>query len=175
MHQSVFFLIICLLALLSLPAFANDTEAFPSLIDQLNGQRCDYEFVGVCQKREVGFLESIGIRSIRNKNEQCVLWSIQCLGSMKPPEAIPALIGALESQPNVQTCDGVIPLRYMIIKELAEIGDKRAVPALEKYIKTNTYERLSDGAVGCAAEPESKQPAKEALVRILGNSYNRNE
>lgn len=159
-------LIICLLISFSFSAFANDAKTTELLVEQLNGQRCDYKFVGKCEKRDIGFLEGIGMSSIRNMKEQCISWSAQCLGSMRLPEAVPVLIGALKTQPNVQTCDGVIPLRYIIIEALVNIGDKRAIPPLEEYIKSDNYEKLSAGANGCAAQLESKQFAKEALDRI---------
>jgi hypothetical protein len=162
-----FFLFLCGIVLsANVAAFANDPETIASLIEQLNGQRCDYEFLVTCQKRDIGLLENLGINTIRNKNEHCIMWSAQCLSFMKPPEAVPALITALKTQSNVQTCDGVIPLRDVIIQALVEIGDKRAVPPLEEYIKSDSYEKLSAGASGCTAKPESKQIAKEA-IRVI--------
>lgn len=172
-----FFLTIGLLTFLSTQAFADNAEMTRSLINQFNGHSCDYEFFGTCQKRAIGFLERVGINSHRNQDKLCVLWAAECLGFVKSPEVVPVLTQALKTEANIQTCDGVIPIRSKIIIALGRIGDKRAIAPLEEYIKSNAHEKLSAGAMragvsNCPLKPELKEPAIKALAAISSRSHN---
>jgi hypothetical protein len=150
---------------------ANDSEETKALITQLDGGACLYKSASPdgrspCEKRDIGILERVGLWSVRNLHEHCVMWAAACLGNARNVDAVPALIHALRVRSNVQTCDGVIPVRSTIATAIGLIGDKKAISALQMYIRTPIFETLSSGASGCAPKPESKVPASDALDRL---------
>ena len=95
------------------------------------------------------------------------------LGALRATEAVPTLLRVLKSSRLLQTTEHVISkdksslsfwvstdVRAAIINSLGLIGDKRAVPALEKYLKRPLKNR--DVFTGTVAG---------ALYQITGKSY----
>jgi len=79
------------------------------------------------------------IERLDDENAKIRLQAVESLGKIGNKEAVPALVGLLETEPD----------KYPIIWALGEIGDKSAVPALnklltseDKYLKYNAKNAL---------------------------------
>jgi len=79
------------------------------------------------------------IERLDDENAKIRLQAVESLGKIGNKEAVPALVGLLETEPD----------KYPIIWALGEIGDKSAVPALnklltseDKYLKYNAKKAL---------------------------------
>lgn len=103
------------------------------------------------------------------------------LGTLRDPEAVPALLAALQDESD-RTALGGYPLRRNAAKALGAIGDPRAVPGLIQALGCSDYYVREEAAYALAqigdpgavpgllalfADPGGEQPW-EALIRALG-------
>lgn len=80
------------------------------------------------------------VKRLRDENPRIRLQAVESLGKIRNPEAVPALIELLDIETN----------KYPIIWALGEIGDRTAVPALnrllvseDKYVRYNAGRALA--------------------------------
>lgn len=114
------------------------------LIDQLNGKSCKYELQGyTCVNRKLfaSFLR-------RNDKERCVIDAANLLGMMgeQAQGAVPALIEALNKYRNIDSGDGIIPVRSKIALALGMIGDLSAIKPLIAVLVSDDPVKLSASA-----------------------------
>ncbi|MGK7877687.1 MAG: HEAT repeat domain-containing protein [Xenococcaceae cyanobacterium] len=74
------------------------------------------------------------------------------------------LLDDLHEKRNVQTCDGVKPIRSRIAKRLGSLGDPRAIDPLINILSSPDEAVLSRGASGCQAG--SKHTYRDALIAL---------
>lgn len=98
--------------------------------------------------------------------DTCDLWAVRCLGTIGSPEATAALIRVLDAKADVETCDGVIPVRSTAVSLLGEIGDRSAVEPLRRLAAIRPMMPMSAGASGCPEREEDDRAARAALERL---------
>jgi HEAT repeat protein len=85
---------------------------------------------------------------------------------MRTQEAYDALIEVLGSKADVQTCDGVHPVRGLAVEALGRSGYSKAIGPLRTYMASSPRQVLSSGATGCAAQLEDTRQAEKAVRAI---------
>jgi len=158
-------LIIIFLFLLSFKlSFANnDNQYMRDLIIQIKGGKCKYR--SDCSQRNFG---EGWLR--RHDKEQCIIDAAGCLGTMGPEakEAVPELIKSLKDYANVETGDGIIPVRSSIAKALGQIGDLRAIkPLIEILASTDPVTISESASLGPSYQPVERT-SHEAVAEALG-------
>ena len=123
-------------------SFASDeSQRLNNLIEQLSGKTCIYEIQGsACVNRNpFSFL----IR--RSDKELCVIDAAKALGMMgaRARPAVPSLIEALNKYHNVDSGDGIIPVRSEIALALGRIGDPAAIKPLIEILVSEDPVTLS--------------------------------
>ena len=133
------------------------TEA--ALAAQLEGDHCRFAYeIDHCEQR--GFEP---LRSALTETHDCDMWAIQCLMEFSSPQARQVMITVLSTKTDVQTCDGVRPIRSYAVKYLGESGDPTAIPPLKTLLTSKPSEKLSAGASGCLPGPESLDVIRGAI------------
>lgn len=146
--------------------FMTSSPRFDKLITQLNGGKCTYEInmEGKIVKRGLfsGFIR-------RNDFEICIIDAAKILATRKGDgDVVNPLITALKKYHNVDSGDGIIPVRSEIAKVLGELGDRRALTPLNDILNTEDITILSTSATGRSVkEKQTSFPAvKEAIQAI---------
>ncbi len=86
---------------------------------------------------------------------------------MKNRAAYEALISVLTTKSDIETCDGIYPIRTRAVELLGESGYASAVEPLKRHLASNPVGTLSGGASGCTAEPEPVDVIVEALNKLM--------
>ena len=132
------------------------------LVKQLEGQHCRFTYqMDTCEQR--GFEP---FRSLLLEDHDCDIWAIQCLSKFKSPLAVKAMIDVLSSKNDVETCDGVRPVRTLAVEYLGNSDDRSAIEPLRKLLASNPMEVLSAGASGCQPRPENLDNIRAALKKL---------
>ena len=76
------------------------------------------------------------------------------------------MISVLATKTDVQTCDGVRPIRTLAVNYLADSGDRAAIEPLKRLLASNPTQTLSAGASGCAANAEDKEVIRAAIQKL---------
>ena len=84
------------------------------------------------------------------------------------PEARQAMIRVISEKTDVQTCDGVRPIRTYAVRYLGNSGDPSALPPLQKHLESKPKQRLSSGAAGCKPGPEDITEIHDAIRKLGG-------
>jgi len=142
-----------------------DQPSVASLQRQLAGEHCHYrqelyEAEG-CRRHQLNLAQRLFL-----SDEECELWAVRCLGELRSPDAVSTLIGVLDTKADIETCDGVIPVRSTAVSLLGEIGDKSAIDPLKRLMMQNPKTKLSIGASGCNAQFEGIETVKKALSKL---------
>ena len=133
-----------------------------SLAAQLNGSHCRFAFDGdICKQHRFGPFRSLFIEA-----HDCEIWAVQCLMEFVSPNARQVMINILRSKTDVETCDGVIPVRTYAVKYLGDSGDPSAIVPLEELLQSDPVETLSSGATGCQPGPESLESIRSAISKL---------
>ena len=136
------------------------TEA--SLAGQLAGTHCRFAWdIDHCRQRGIEPL-----RSLLTEDHDCDLWAVQCLMAFKSPQATQAMIGVLSTKSDIETCDGVRPIRSYAVRHLGDSGDRAAIAPLKQLLASNPMPRLSAGASGCRPRPESLEAIRAAIDKL---------
>lgn len=142
--RALFLVVVALLAVTaSTPARAGETEdRVQKLISQVRGEAFYWDGYG----REFGWFASWTTRNFETGGRIAAAHLLGQMGSVASA-AVPALIDVLLTGPNdVETGDGVLPLRSMVVKALGEIGDPAAIGPLIDKLKVREPCSLSPGA-----------------------------
>ncbi len=104
------------------------------LIDQLNGK---------------WFPEPWASATTRNYHDRKILSAVQGLRRLPAPspKVVPALIAALHKYHNVDSGDGIIPIRSEIAAVLGDLGDDSAIDPLISVLASDDVAPLSSAAV----------------------------
>ena len=133
-----------------------------ALRQQLAGAHCRFiHDIDHCAQR--GFEP---LRSLLLEQHDCDLWAVQCLSQFKSPEAVAGMISVLATKADVQTCDGVRPIRTLAVSYLGDSGNRAAIEPLKRLLASNPTETLSAGASGCAARLEDKGAIRAAIGKL---------
>lgn len=133
-----------------------------SLAEQLDGAHCRIAYeIDHCKQR--GFEP---LRSMLIEDHDCDLWAVQCLMEFKSPQARQVMIKVLSMKSDVETCDGVRPVRSYAVKYLGDSGDRIAISPLRKLLANEPMQRLSSGASGCQPKPESLDAIRAAINKL---------
>lgn len=139
------------------------TEA--ALAEQLDGAHCRFSYeIDRCTQR--GFEP---LRSLLIEEHDCDLWAVQCLMAFKSPEATRELKKVLSTKTDVETCDGVSPIRSYAVEYLGGSGDRSAIEPLKALLASNPTATLSSGAAGCSARPENLTAIRAAIDKLESN------
>ncbi len=156
---------LCLVAmLLALAGCGDDTGSVSvtALEAQLAGAQCRFTYEDQrCQRR--GFRVADLLFSAE---DECDLWAVKCLGTINSAQSTKALIGVLESKADVETCDGVLPVRSEAVTLLGLRADATAIAPLERLLASRPRMKLSSGAVGCAPRLEDDTVIARALEKL---------
>jgi hypothetical protein len=135
-----------------------------SLHGQLAGDHCTFEHdYSGCR-----LISIVSLRFLLAEKHECDHWAVQCLGEMPGQEATAALVGVLATKRDVETCDGVVPVRSAAVELLGRRGDRSAVAALRALLAGPRPMQLSPGAVGCRAGNESDAVVRRAIGQLGG-------
>jgi hypothetical protein len=133
-----------------------------SLVAQLAGSHCRFVYeVDHCEQRGIDPLRSLFI-----EQHDCDLWAVKCLADLKTKTAVEALKQVLETKTDIQTCDGIRPIRSLAVKYLGESGDPTAIEPLQKLLASNPVQTLSPGAAGCDPGPEDLDSISTAIEKL---------
>jgi HEAT repeat protein len=128
-------------------------QELKSLIDKITANKCQ---------------PNIWDRStVRHPQERCLMDSAARLGLMGQDArpAVPALIEALKTYPNLETGDGILAVRSIIAKALGEIGDESAVPALMDILRSEDKVSISPTA---SLLPSYKPQSRSSYGSVIG-------
>ena len=136
------------------------------LVAQLQGKACKYELQG----------SSLAHRSLfasfmrRSDKEQCIIDAAKALGMMgvQAQGAVPALLEALANYHNVDSGDGIIPVRSEIVLALGKIGDPSAIKPLIVILASDDPVKLSESSSVPAGYKLVKGTSYGAVVEALG-------
>ena len=132
------------------------------LSQQLTGAHCRFSYdIDSCEQR--GFEP---VRSLFTEDHDCDMWAVRCLMDFRSPATENATIIVLSTKTDVQTCDGVRPIRSYAVKYLGDFGSRLALPALKKHLASKPRSKLSRGASGCRAAPEKVEAIRAAITKI---------
>ena len=158
---------------LAAPVFAAGQDKLISeLVDQLNGGPCRYELNDGRPVKRGWFASSVR----RSDKEYCIIDAAKALGSLGAEArlAVPALIEALKRRRNVDSGDGIVPVRSEIALALGRIRDQSAIPALMEVLDSDDETKLSStGAFPPGYRPShgtSLGAVRDALRMIEGSS-----
>lgn len=154
--------------LLATNAYARqvDQQFLSQLTDQVQGKSCKYkEEAGGCVQR--GFLDSL-LR--RHDKENCIIDAARCLGEMgnEAKPAVPVLIQALRNYRNVETGDGILPVRSSIAEALGAIGDESAIQPLMEVLSSADPVSISSSASLQPTYKPVEKTSHAAVVEALG-------
>jgi hypothetical protein len=135
-----------------------------ALEEQLQGRHCQFQFQDYkgCYAAP---MPSVWERQ-RNPAQLCDIAAIKCLGHLHSAAAITALTRLLETKADVETCDGVLPVRTTAVKVLAASGQAAAIEPLRRLLTAQRKMMLSGGAAGCVAPREPAKPIIEAIAKL---------
>ena len=151
------------LVLLSADVYWPRTISVAALHEQLQGHHCHFKYQDQCQQRGLEPLQRLLIQ-----RHDCDLWAVQCLNAFKSDEAVDVLLQVIKEKTDIETCDGVYPIRSYAVDQLANNGQNRAVGPLKSLLESRPNAKLSVGASGCTPNPED--PAHiAAAIRKLQN------
>ncbi len=135
-----------------------------ALSAQLDGSHCRFVYdIDHCEQRGLDPL-----RMLFTEDHDCDLWAVQCLMAFDTPEARQAMVRVLSEKSDVQTCDGVRPVRTYAVRYLGNSGDPSALPPLRKLLESKPTQRLSSGAAGCEPGPEDTTEIQNAIKKLGG-------
>jgi len=161
-ERSVVIGIVILLLAFSPAVFAEDD--IDKLILQLKGEAQFFDAEG----KELGFFASW---SIRHFDEQCRIDAANMLGRKGglALKAVDPLIMILKNGPNdIDTGDGILPLRSSVALALGRINDPKAIgPLLEKLKQPEPAAVLPSTSLASGSAPKTGM-GQEAIVRALG-------
>ena len=139
------------------------TEA--ELAEQLAGAHCRFSYEhDRCMQR--GFEP---LRSLLTEGHDCDFWAVRCLSDMKSPQATKELLNVLSTKTDVETCDGVSPIRSYAVAYLGDSGDPSAIEPLQALLASSPTATLSSGAVGCSGQPEDLSAIRSAIEKLERN------
>lgn len=144
MKKTVFITSMLIWAFATIVFAGSQDNRLNDLLDQLSGKICKYEVRnGVCVQRK-----PFAYFFRRSDKEQCVIDAAQVLGKMgdKAQSAVTALIEALNKYHNVDSGDGIIPVRSEIALALGQIGDPAAIKPLIAILASEDSVTLSASA-----------------------------
>jgi hypothetical protein len=135
-----------------------------ALEEQLQGQHCQFQFEASkgCHAAPM----PSGWQRQRNPAHLCDIAAIECLGRLRSTAAITALTRLLETKADVETCDGVLPVRTTAVKVLAVSGQAAAIEPLRRLLTAPRKMRLSGSAAGCVPQEEPAKPIIEAITKL---------
>ena len=132
------------------------------LVQQLEGHHCRFAHeLDRCKQRGFEPFKRLFI-----EDHDCDVWAVQCLAEFKSPLAVRAMINVLSSKQDVETCDGVRPVRSLAVRYLGNSDDRSAIEPLRKLLASNPMAELSGGANGCQPGPESLDEIRAALSKL---------
>jgi len=136
------------------------TEA--ALAQQLAGSHCRFAYqIDHCEQR--GFEP---LRGLFSERHDCDMWAVKCLGDYKSPRAVIEMINVLLTKTDVETCDGVRPVRSFAVAYLGNRGDQSALVPLKKLLARKPNATLSAGASGCQPGLENTDAIRAAINKI---------
>lgn len=157
----------CLLFVILLLSFSTGVRAeddIDKLILQLKGQAQFFDANG----KELGFFDSW---SVRHFDEQCKIDAATLLGRKGglALKAVEPLIMMLKNGSNdIDTGDGILPLRSSVALALGRINDPKAIgPLLEKLKQSEPVALLPSSSVASTSSVKTGL-GHEAIVRALG-------
>ncbi|HOT28408.1 MAG TPA: HEAT repeat domain-containing protein [Candidatus Ozemobacteraceae bacterium] len=154
--------IVILLLSFSSAVFAEDEV--DKLILQVKGEAQFFDAEG----KELGFFASW---SIRHFDEQCRIAAATLLGRKGglAAKAVDPLIMILKNGPNdIDTGDGILPMRSSVALALGRINDPKAIgPLLEKLKQPEPAAVLNSTSLASGSTPKTGLE-QEAIVRALG-------
>mgnify|MGYP001172848103 CR=1 FL=1 len=154
--------IVILLLSFSSVVFAEDD--IDKLILQVKGEAQFFDADG----KELGFFASW---SIRHFDEECRINAATLLGRKGglALKAVEPLIMILKNGPNdIDTGDGILPMRSSVALALGRINDPKAIgPLLEKLKQSEPAAMLSSTSLA-SDTPRKSGLEQEAIVRALG-------
>ena len=140
----------------------SEVPTVASLERQLSGHHCRFEPThDGCRLRPFSVMDLLF-----RETAECEASAVRCLGTLRGSDVVPALTRVLETHADVETCDGVIPVRSVAVDLLGEMGDASALAALQRLRETHPRMKLSPGATGCQARPEGTEAIDRAISRL---------
>jgi hypothetical protein len=107
-----------------------------ALVPQLQGTSCSFLYDFKSRR-----CEAIGLLApwvTRNFKYRCIADAARCLGALKIAAGLPELMLFLQTGMNdVDTGDGILAVRGAVAEAAADLGDPRALSALEKALERN--------------------------------------
>lgn len=143
--KKIYLLIAAVIISILLIVFLRPTNVEPtveSLTSQLNQGKCRFENDnGMPVSR--GFFSGMGRR---NDVHYCVIDAAKLLVSLhkEDKEVVHILINALKNYRNVDSGDGIIPVRSEIALALGKLGDKQALVPLQEVLDSEDPVILSE-------------------------------
>jgi hypothetical protein len=136
-----------------------------SISAQIAGGNCRFEYgANGCTQRGIQPLKALFV-----EEHDCDYWAVQCLADFDTQEARQIMIEALKTKADVQTCDGVVPVRSRAIEYLGNSGDISAIEPLRNLMASQPMQTLSAGATGCEAKGEDLEFIRTAISKLEGN------
>ncbi|MCB1521823.1 MAG: hypothetical protein KDJ37_14795 [Hyphomicrobiaceae bacterium] len=157
--------VLCLVAACLAVAGCGDAPSsatVPQLQAQLGGAHCRFTYESErCQSRGFNVIDLLV-----SSEDECDLWAVQCLGTIMSEQSTTVLIRVLDTKRDVETCDGVLPVRSQAVALLGLRADPRAIAPLERLLSSRPKMKLSPGAVGCEPRPEDAGVIEQALGQL---------
>jgi hypothetical protein len=133
-----------------------------ALAQQLAGAHCRFAFeAGQCRQRGLEPMRSLFLEA-----HDCDMWAVECLGQFKSRAAVEAMLSVIAAKTDVQTCDGVRPVRSYAVRYLGDSGDRSAIEPLRRLLASAPTQTLSAGAAGCRAGPEDLDAIRAAIEKL---------
>jgi len=153
-------------SLFSFLAVASADSRIDALVNQLKGGTCKYEISG-------GALVNRGLTSWlvrRNDKDNCIIDAARALGMLgaQAKPAVGALIKALEQYRNLDSGDGILPLRSEVALALGRIGDNPAIKPLTLALTSEDKLKLSSSALVPEGYELANGTAYGAIAEALG-------
>ncbi len=165
--KKTIFIITLLLSLCAISACADDVSfKLDSLVAQVKGQDCSYQI----SKGELVKSNPFNFLIRRSNQEQCIIDAAQALGAMgsQARDAVPVLIEALDKYHNIDSGDGIIPVRSEIAFALGRIGDTRAIEPLLNVLNSDDQAVLSESASVPPSYKLKSGTSYEAVIEAVG-------
>jgi HEAT repeat protein len=123
----------------------------------------------VCQLNGYGLPNPVGMLLTRNYDERRVVEAAQALGrpGTRSKMVVNALIKALDRYHNVDSGDGLIPVRSEIALALGRAGDPAAIQPLLDVLDSDDEATLSRSASVPPGYEFAKGTSYEAVVKAL--------
>lgn len=149
---------------LVLSAYWPRTIDAQSLSRQLAGEHCRFAINYDSRRCEQRGFDPL--RSLFTEDHDCDLWAVQCLAERKSSATVDVMVKVLTTKTDVQTCDGVRPIRTTAVTYLGNSGDVRALRPLKALLARKPKQTLSGGASGCQPAAEDTRPIRRAIEQL---------